>query len=168
MDGYEWDDNLVLIRSLSKACRIINDSVRTRLPIQCSLLEMILFKIQRIFNDQWYLEILYKTLFALSYYGMMRIGEVTRRQHVLKAKNVHIGTNKNKILLVLYSSKTHDKGSRPQKIKITANASEKSGHYIHRHFCPFKLMRQYLILRGQYINDDDQFFIFRDSKSVTP
>ena len=150
MDNYEWDDNLVLVRSLAKACQIINDSVRTRLPIHCGLLEMILFEVQRHFSshNQVYLEILYKTLFALSYYGLMRIGEVTCSPHVLKAKNVHMATNKDKLLLLLYSSKTHNKGSRPQKIKITSNRNEKSGHYVHRYFCPFTLMRQYMNLRG--------------------
>ena len=29
MDGYDWNDNLVLIHSLARACRIVNDTVRT-------------------------------------------------------------------------------------------------------------------------------------------
>ena len=52
LDGYKWNDNLVLVSSLAKACRIINvinDKVCTRLPITCGLLEMILFEVQRIF-----------------------------------------------------------------------------------------------------------------------
>ena len=121
IDSYDWDNKLVPIRMLAKACRIINDSVRTRLPIHCNLLEMILFEVQRYFTgrNQVYLESLYKTLFAISYYGMMRIGEVMKSQHVLKASNVHMVTNKDKLLLLLYSSKTYDQGTRPQKIKIT-------------------------------------------------
>ena len=98
----------------------------------------------------------------------MRIGEVTYSPHVLKARNVHLATHKDKLLLLLYSSKTHDKGSRPQKIKITSNRKEKSGHYVHRYFCPFKLMRQYMALRGNYEKDQEQFFIFRDMSPVTP
>ena len=50
---------------------------------------------------------------------MLRIGEVTRSQHILKAPHIHIGSNKNKILLILYSSKTHSQASGPQQIKIT-------------------------------------------------
>ena len=92
LDGYKWDDNLVLVRSLAKACRIINDRVRTRLSSHCSLLEMLLFEIQRWYGTkkQWYLELLYKAMFSICYYGMMRIGEVTKSPHVLKAKDVHI------------------------------------------------------------------------------
>ena len=169
LDGYDWDDKLVLVRSLAKVCRIVNDSVRTRLPISCGLLEMILFEVQRYFSgiNQAYLEILYKTIFALSYYGMMRIGEIMRSPHVLKAKNVHLGQNKDKILLILYSSKTHDESVRPQKIKITSNIKERSGNYIHRYFCPFRLMRQFMQCRGNYLEEDEQFFVLRDSSPVT-
>ena len=76
------------------------------------------------FKNQYFLEVLYKPLFAFSYYGMMRIGEVTASQHVSKAKDVHIASNKDKILLFLYSSTTHDKANRPQKIKITTKVKD--------------------------------------------
>ena len=170
MDKYEWKDELVLVRSLTRACRIINDCVRTRLPIQCTLLEMILFEVQRYFGqmNQWYLVILYKALFAISYYGLLRVGEVTYSPHVLQARDVQIGTNKDKIQLVLYSSKTHDTGSRPQKIKIVSNSDEVTGSYAHRHFCPFKLMTQYRDVRGPYSEDVEQFFIYRDGSPVKP
>ena len=148
----------------------MNDKVRTRLPFQCSLLEVILFEVQRHFNalEQFYLEILYKALFAICYYGLMRIGEVTQSQHVLKARDVHIASNKDKMLILLFSSKTHDKLARPQKIKITSNRKEKSGRYLHRHFCPFNLLRKYMKLRGGYTDDKKQLFVFRDSSPVTP
>ena len=118
MDGYDWNDDLVLVRSLAKTCRIINDVVCTRLPIHCGLLETILFEVQRYFakGNQYYLEVLYKAMFALCYYGLMRVGEVSNSTHVLRAKSVHLAKNKDKLLLILYSSKTHDKSSRPQKI----------------------------------------------------
>ena len=152
-DGYPWDDQKVLLGSLTKACKIINDKVYTRLPIQCSLLEMILFEIHRIFGDQGqiFLQTMYKALFALSYYGMMRISEVTVSDHVVKAKDVHSAQNKDKLLLMLYSSKTHSRGMRPQKIKITLNLTEKSGFYTKRNFCPFKLVNDYMAMRGGFL-----------------
>ena len=169
MDGYQWKDNEVLLNSLTKACRLINDRVKTRLPIQCGFLEMILFEVERYFsNAQHYLECLYKAIFILSYYGLMRIGEVTESPHVVKAKNVHLAVNKDKLLLVLYTSKTHGLGQRPQKIKITSNKKEKSGRYVHRHFCPFKVLRTYLHLRDDYAHEQEQFFVFRDKQPVRP
>ena len=169
-DGYPWDDQRVLLLSLTKACKLVNDKVKTRLPIQCSLLEMILFELQRIFcsSGQQYIQLLYKTLFALSYYGLMRVGEVTRSDHVIKAKDIHAAHNKDKILIMLYSSKTHNIGMRPQQISITSNKSEKSGQYLKRCFCPFELTRRFMDWTGGYDDEEEQFFIFRDGAPVTP
>ena len=169
-DGYPWDDRQVLIGSLTKACKIINEKVHTRLPIQCSLLELVLFEVHRKFGlqGQIYLRVMYQALFALSYYGLMRVGEVTASDHVVKAKDIHLATNKDKIMLKLYTSKTHSRGMKPQTIKITSNIIEKSGFYAKRYFCPFKLMNDFLKVRGDYDGPTDQFFIFRDGSPATP
>ena len=105
--GYKWQDDQLMLSSLTKACRLENDRVYVCFPIQYSLLELMLFEVGRIYHDQAYLQKLYKAVFALSYYVMMRIGEIIESPHVLLARNVHIATNKDKMLLILYSSKTH-------------------------------------------------------------
>ena len=106
---YEWDNNKIMLSSLTKACRLINDQISIRLRIFCSMLELILFEVGRLFNltNQPYLNCHYETLFAVGYYRLMRVGEVTFSEHAVKAWDVHLATNKNKILLVLYSSKAH-------------------------------------------------------------
>ena len=125
VDGYEWDDNKILLSRFTKACKISNDRARIRLPIHCGLLELILFEVDRLYSvSQPYLQCLYKTIFTLGHYGLMRIGELTKSNHILLACNIHIATNKEKILLVLYSSKMHDEGNKPQKIKIVSNRNE--------------------------------------------
>ena len=86
IDGYIWDNNKVLISALTQACKLVNDRVKTRLPIQCGLLELILFELERVFNTQPYLATLYKTLFAIAYYGLLRPGEITLGPHVLKQR----------------------------------------------------------------------------------
>ena len=148
---------------------MINDRVQTRLLICCGFLEIILFEVQRKFSgSQVYLEYLFKAIFILSYYGMMRVGEVTLSPHVLRAKNVHLALNKDKLLLILYSSKTHDLRHNPQKIKITSNKQDNTGSAVlHRHFCPFTILRIYLKLRGNYDSNKEPFFIFRDKQPVT-
>ena len=170
-DGYKWQDDKIMVTMLTRACRVINDYVRTRLPIQCRLLEQILFEISRLFtsgmNNQPYLECLFQALFLLGYYGLMKIGELTQSQHVVRAKNLHLARNKEKLLIILYTSKTHDKSSHPQRIKITLNKTEQSGQYIKRHFCPFLVLRKYLAMRGPYIREDKQFFVFSDHSPVT-
>ena len=71
--------------------------------------------------------------------------------HTIKAANIHVAKNKQKILILLYSSKTHDVDKPPQKIKITANSNETYHHsnkyrLAHRNFCPFALVRRYLAI----------------------
>ena len=107
---------------------------------------------------------MYKAIFSLAYYGLMRIGELTWSDHVMLAKDIHIATNRDRILIVLHSSKTHGRESRPQNIRIEAL-------YMGRHsgsFCPFKTARQFMAIRGNYITDDEPFFIFSDGVPVKP
>ena len=113
-----------MLHSLTLACKARNDSVTTCLPIHCSLLEMILFEIERVYKQQPYLVILFQALIALGYYGLFHIGELTLSKHCVKAHNVHSTVNKNKLLIILYSSKTHDQSCRPQKVKISAVTDE--------------------------------------------
>ena len=97
----------------------------------------------------------------------MRVGELTISEHIIKAANVYLGRNKDKLLIILYSSKTHGISDRPQKIKIEANKSERSGSYLNRHFCPFHLISEYLQLRGDYVDEAEPLFVFRDRNPVT-
>ena len=167
LDNYEWQDNKVLLNTLTGACRVVNDKVMTRLPIKIGFLEILLFETDRIFAKQPFLELLYKTVFAICYYGLLQVGEVARSPHAIKAKNVHIGQNKCKILLILYSSKTHGAETYPQKVKISA-MNDSTQFALKRNFCPFKLMRQYMTIRGNYKNDDEQFFVFSDCSPLLP
>ena len=168
--NYKWNDGLVLLSSLTRACRLINDKVYTRMPIQLRLLDLLSFQIARSYRQQPYLKTLYQTMLMYSYYGLMRIGEITQSEHMVKAKNVHIGINKNKILIILYSSKTHGFESRPQKIKITGQDLQKGKAKCRQFscFCPFKITKAYLKLRGDYTMVTEQFFVYRDNSPVKP
>ena len=54
-DKYKRNDDLVLVTSLTRACKLINDRVMSRLPIQRGLLDVLLHEISRNFKDQFYL-----------------------------------------------------------------------------------------------------------------
>ena len=167
-DEYEWKDERLLLSTITRACKLSNDQLRCRFPIRLSLLEVILFEIERYWSGkQPFLETMYKTMFALGYYGMLRISELsdTGTGHTLKVKDVHVGVNKDKILLILFSSKTHDKSKFPQEIKITSVKQDK--HQRHRHFCPFKLSREYMRLRGDFFSVDKDFFVLPDKTKLT-
>ena len=161
-DKYKWVDGEVVLDSLIRACKLTNDIVTPRLPISKRLLELILFEIGRLFNQQPYLEILYKTVLAIGYYGLFRIGELTvPGDHTIKASNVHVAKNKQKILLVLYILKTHGVDSYPQKVKITGTKGVQRIF-----FCPFTLMKQYMRICGGYEGELEPLFIFHDKQPL--
>ena len=168
-DGYEWNDKKMILSSLVKGCKLENDRVKIRLPIKKGLMEMLLFEIGRHFgggdSPQPYLEALYKAMFSLAYYGMLRIGEITESQHNVKASDVHLAHNKDKLLIVLYTSKTHGQESGPQKIKISAVPGVQMDTRI---FCPIKLVIKYMNFRGPFGSIQEPFFMFADKSPVKP
>ena len=181
-DNYKWMEGQVLLSTLTRACKIRNDRVRCRLPIHKHLFKLILFELNRSYHNQSFLCCMYKAIFCLAFYGMMRIGELTQGDHPIKACDIHICVNKDKILIVLYTSKTHSRGYYPQKIKISSDLmlserreSEKRSVKEHptikkdnHFFCPFTLIREYLAMHGGFIDRRENFFIFRDRSPVKP
>ena len=156
LENYKWDENTALITTLAKACKIQNDKLSTTLPISCKLLALMLFEVDRAYSTfQPYLCILYKTILVIGYYGLFHLGELTAggdqgSQHMIKACNVYVGKNKNKILVILYTLKTHGEETRPQKVKITT-ARGSDTRLFH---CTFKLSQIYLAFRGGYTSID--------------
>ena len=181
-DGYEWNDGQVLLNTLTKSCKLKNDQLKIRLPIQKGLLELILFRIQRKYDNQPYLEAMYISAYLLQYYGLLRVGEIADSNHTIKATNVHQSKYKStfKLLLVLYSSKTHGAESAPQQIKILGkNAIEvvDSENYIGRHtmkkqelgkFCPVEWTRRYIQLRGPTRSITEPLFKLSDGSPLKP
>ena len=168
-DGYAWNDDALYLHTLTSvtgACKKNNDKSYSKFPIKRNLMELILCEIERMYSKQPYLDTLYKTIILFSYYGLLRIGEVTMGSHVVKAKDVHVGTNKDKIKLVLYSSKTHGKRNKPQSIRM--DALDESDNQKLLKFCPFEITREYSNIRNGYIQDDEQFFVFSDHSPVKP
>ena len=122
-DGLKILEDKYLISSLTKACRLINDQFRTRLPIQKGMLVVLLEKVEEIYHQQPYLSLMYHTLFSTAYLGLFRVSELTEGQHPVLAKDVHIASNKRKLLFILRSSKTHGRWAKPQLIKISSTSA---------------------------------------------
>ena len=157
-----------------------NDRVKNRLPIWKSVLHLILQNLDKVFQDpQPYLTTLYKALFTAVYYGLFRVGELTAGSygvHTVKAKDVHTGKNKQKLMFVLHTSKTHDRGSKPQITKINCVEFDSLGWKNYRsqrcnnlvELCPFTLLRNYLHCRKYGCrNNNENFFMFSDRSMVT-
>ena len=132
---------------------------------------MLIVKTQEKFASQPYLIALFLAMFSTAYFGLFRVGELTKSEHVVKALDVHIGVNKQKILFVLMSSKTHGCYMLLQKIKIcsTKLKSEPVASLMKgKTFCLYELLRNYLKLRPQCKTLKEQFFVYTDSSPVNP
>ena len=163
-DGIQVNEDRFLLNSLTRACKIRKDTVRTRLPIQKGLLKIIVDATNEHFlkHSQEYLASLYGTIFCTAYFGMFRVGELASGDHPVKVTDVHIAQNKFKIMFVLRTSKTHGHYAKPQTIKLSRNNLNQP------EMCPYSMLRNYLDIRPQYKNKNEPFFVFRDYSPVKP
>ena len=164
-DNREIKEDKFLISAMTRACRLKNDRVHNKIPIKRNMLKLLLYQLSQVYGDQPYLYYLYKAMFTVAYYGLLRISEIenTPSGHAVKAKDVHVGRNKNKLMLVLHTSKRHTKGNKPQIIKICSEKSESSVPPI---YCPFKSVQDYLQVHKTRASVYEHFFIFRDRTPV--
>ena len=169
--GRTLHEDTALLAALTRASRIQNDVLHSRLPIRKAMLTMLINSIESFFGDspQPYLSKLYAAMLATTYFGLFCLGKVSQTQmdHVVKAKDVHIGHNKNKLMFVLHSSKTHGKCDKPQIIKISQVDEKQNAAASGERICPFALLKTYLQVRGKYKSASEQFFVYSDKSPVS-
>ena len=170
-DGVKLNQDEFILSALTRACKIKNDVIKTRLPIRKNLLKQILYKTREFYlnSGQIYLMKLYTALFASAYYGLFRVGEITSGSHPMKVSDVQVGFNKKKLKFTLRMSKTHGKYSHPQIIKITSSTPHSHKEIRNQNdFCPYEIIRSYCRARPGFETKQEPFFIFSNNSSVTP
>ena len=162
-DGLEVNEGGFVLNALTRACKLKNDQVILRFPIYKGLLKLILDELKSEFDSQPYLLTMYSALFSSAYFGLLHVGELMLSEHTISVKNVHIGTNKKKILYMLTSSKTHTKGDKPQSIKITSTPinSDRVKRKRLMPYCPYGLIKLYITARPNVLTLLEQFFVFQ-------
>ena len=142
--------------------QIEEQACNKRLPIHKWLLHLILDKVDEMFTEknQHYLALREKTMIT-GYYGLLRVSELTISPHTINAQDVHLATNKRKLLLCLKTSKTHTEANKPQIVKMGPKAEESEASHLHPAFCPCSVMVEYLNMQGDFNNDDEPLFVFR-------
>ena len=133
---------------------------------------LIIEKIDKIFDTQPYLSKLYAAIFITGNYGLLRIGELTKSQHAIKARDVHMAKNKDKMMLVLRSSKTHGVHQKPQIIKLKSENKHLKDRTVARAvrkmICPYKSLREFILVRPKCKQPNEQFFVFSYRSPVKP
>ena len=102
------------------------------------------------------------------YFGLLRVSEVAKGAHPVLAKDVQIGINKKKFLLILRTSKTHRLNMKPQLVKIT---SKRINNMTTKRLdlpCPFQLLQEFVRIHGNFKNDSEIFFVFSDGSPIKP
>ena len=137
------------------------------------MLSLSLREIEEKLSSQLYLSALYRAMISTMYFGLFRVGEMALSPHQVLAKDVHIAKNKQKMLFVLRSSKTHDKHVDPQLIWISSSDVQTKGGRNNQQNqsllpCPYQLLHLYAQYRGSYVTDQDPFFVYSDGSTVTP
>lgn len=164
LSDIEIKEDRYLLSSLIKACKLKNDRLYIRMPIRLSLLKKLLDMVDSYYlieKGQTYLSSLLKAMFSMAYFGMLRVSEMTEGDHTILAPNVRYAKNKDKILLTLYSSKTHSRKDPPQHISIHRRPDLGNK-------CPVKLIAEFVKTRGTIaINESDPFFVYQDNHPVT-
>ena len=129
-----------------------------RAPITLNLLSEITSVLDKVCSSN-YEAIMFAAAFSLSFFGLLRVGEITQPNQKEKIKSVigidDIEINKNKINLMIRCSKTDQQG-KSIKLVIPAN---------HKSTCPVRLIKKYLSLRPTGSNQD--LFIHFNSSSLT-
>ena len=129
------------------------------------MLKLVINKIDELYlnrQQQPYLAVLYKALFAAAYYGLLRISEVAVGLHPVLGPDVHVGENKKKLLFILRTSKTRGIDSSLQMIKIEAikvNTHLQQRDY-HK-YCPFELIEHYISIRPSCKSFTEPFLFFQ-------
>ena len=171
-DNYiHLSEDRVLLSALTRACKLRNDFIQPQLPIKKGMLAIIVEKTFDHFNsiNQPYLAKLYATMFATMYFGLLRVGEVASGDHPVKVRDVHVGNNKQKILFILRTSKTHNKGTNLQMIKISSKRNVPNPAKLKaKEICPYSLLWKFILVRPGYRSVMQPFFIFRDHQVIKP
>ena len=78
INGIKLNQDDFIVNSLTRACRVRNDRIITRLLIKKGMLHLILKELIMWTNkrNQPYLQKLYSAMFASAYYGLLRVGEI--------------------------------------------------------------------------------------------
>ena len=140
-DGVILNENKYLLTSLTKACRLKNDKVKTRFPVQKGVLKLLLNTTKTYFKNkgQPYLAKLYRAIFCSAYFGLLRVGELSKKM---------------------------EQDKQPRHSAYRSGASGTTSDCI----CAYSILQEYITVRNRKSSKDktEQFFVFSDKSPVQP
>ena len=159
--GYELNEDKFWLNAMTKAGKLVNERVCTRFPTQKPMLKTLVRTLRQVFSDQPYLMKLYAGMLSIAYFGLFQVSEIAAGGHPVLARDVHVGKNKKKLLLVLRTSKTHGKNCKPQTVKLSSTATSnytKDRSKDNSIICPYRNVNAFAEVRPGLQHCTEQFF----------
>lgn len=165
LDKVQFTDRSFELKAIVRASKLENNKIYVRMPITKQILKGVLKQLAIRYDQQPYLQAMYRAMCVAAYYGMLRIGEITGGKHSLKAQ--HVIRTRQKIggkvvtgvRLYLRSSKTHGIGDYPQAVDIRADS--------HDSIDPVTILGEFAAMRDEFGETIPEFFVFKDGTPVS-
>ena len=155
-----WYDpsQLFVIKKLLEGCKRSRKRCDSRAPVTQKMLNAICQSLATICYNE-YESIMFKSVYCLAYYGLLRVSEVTfasvlQADRPLKLRDISFNRDAA-VLLTIRMAKNNQRG-QPTIIKIPCMPDDS--------MCPVCLLRSYLKLRS---NQPGQLFIHGNGKPLT-
>ena len=128
-----------LVQKLLSACNKVNNSVDTRLPITIVVLQRLVCALDHTVPNL-YLRQLFKAMYSVAFFGLMRLGEITQDSNKQVPLTIdQIQFTSSSVLLSIRKFK-HNLSLKPVQLVLPAQ-KDKS-------ICPVNQLKKYLKLRG--------------------
>lgn len=166
-DGVILHEDRCKLEAIIRSSRYKNKGKRDRQGISQQMLHHLLDQVDYKYHDQQYLKHLYKAMFVLGYYCLLRVSELTSGKHPILAKNVTAAKNKLKIQVTLLTSKTHRLRDRKQVIRFPDPDEEVDAFkWLNTKYCPFTIIDDYIHMRQAADYPNEPFFVFNNNIPV--
>ena len=142
-----------LIQKLLAGATRLSPSMDTRLPITGIVLNMLINSLQTAISNQ-YDAVMLRAMFSVSYFGLMRVGEVTSTTYSRASVFLQDLTLTPSYATIAIRKFKHNTGNRPFDIVLPAQSSA---------ICPVAALQDYLQFRGYA---SGPLFIFPDGSPV--
>ena len=138
--GFSDPTSSSLVQKLIAGATRVHAPKPSRLPITILILQRIILGIDEIIPVHYH-KVLLKAMFTTSFFGLMRIGEVTMRKH----KSVPLLLDQLQLTMdqavITITQFKHNKGNKPVPIPL-----QRMDDY---QICPVYNLSQYLLIRGR-------------------
>ena len=143
------------VQKMLAATHKLNPRVDTRLPITIIILKRLVSALNDTVSNP-YIRLLFHAMYIIAFFGLMRVGEITRAKNGVVALYLHQVQVMPEYIVLTISHFKHNLTCKPIELVLPAQADVD--------ICPVRVMQRYLSVRGLH---DGPLFCYVDNKPVS-